>query len=151
MQDDLFWSLYLSIGLRTGHRSELRLTTPSAQVVSDLYCIELSTIVKYHGSRDSKASNDVFPNELLHFRGGDRDNDLYLYPLGEIIRRNKRILMLTGDLGKSPKMFIPHVAKGKGLMMGVSDVVSFRCTRANFWYLSHLRTKSMSSSFKDGQ
>jgi len=110
----------------------------------------LLIVAKYYCSEDAKASDSVFLNELLHFRGGDGGDSFSLDLLAEVINSHKEILLLTFALENGPKMFIPHATKGKGLRMGVRLMVGFLCAGVNFWHLSHLCTKLMASSLKDG-
>lgn len=100
VQDNFIGCLSLSIGLRIRYRSEPSLTSQFIQIISNFAAVKLSTVVKYHCSRDIKSGDDAFPNEFTHFRSDDLNKNLSLHPFGEVIHGHKEIFALTSCFGE---------------------------------------------------
>lgn len=113
MQENFIRRLYLSICLRMCHYSEPRLAPQVVQVVGHFVGVKLPNVIKYHCSRETEARDDVFPSELLHFRGGDRGDSFGLYPLSEVINSYKETLTLTGRSGKRSENVHPPCGQGQ--------------------------------------
>jgi len=96
------------------HCSESRLTPQAIQVVGYFVGVELSIVVKYHCSGDAEASDDVFSNELSHFHDGHGGDNFRLYPLSEVIKSQKEILVLGGCSGKRSQNVHPPCGEGQG-------------------------------------
>lgn len=79
---------------RDGPPCELSLTPQGTEVIGDLCSVELSAIIEDHYSRDAKVGDDIFIDKLSHFRHGDGNDDLNLYPFYKVIHRNKEVLSL---------------------------------------------------------
>jgi len=103
MKDDFVGSLGLVVGLRMSNSDELRLAPQGAKVVYDHDGVELAPVVKKHCTRDAKAGDDILPDKLSNFGCRDRGNSLVFYPLGKVIPRNKKVLVLTRGFGKRSK------------------------------------------------
>jgi len=86
-----------------GHNGELSLTPQDVEVISDLCCVELPSIVEYHCSRNAKASDDIFSNKISDLDCNNIGNSLSLYPLCEVVHHDKEVLALTHVLGEGFK------------------------------------------------
>ena len=100
MEDIFISCLGLAVGLGVWHGSEARLAAQVTEVVHEFTSVELSTVIKNYGTRDAEAGDDVPPNELSYFGGGDGGVGFGLYQLGEVVYRYKEILSLPRSLGK---------------------------------------------------
>jgi len=92
VENRLVGRLSLAVGLRVSNGGEPSLATQIAEVVSEPIGIEVPAIIKDDGTGDAEASNDVLPNELSYFSGGDGGDSLSLNPLGEVVHCYKKIL-----------------------------------------------------------
>jgi len=82
---------------------ELSLTAEGARVICDLGGVKLMSVVEDHCAGDTKASDDILPDELPDLSHGDGGDGLYLYPLSKIVYCDEKVLMLICGFREGPK------------------------------------------------
>jgi len=102
IEDNLVRRFSLNVGLHMSYRNESHLASKVDEVVGNLACIKLPTVVKDHCPRDIKMGNNVFPNKLSYLGSNDGCDSLCLYPFSKIIHNDKHIFVLAYGLRKTP-------------------------------------------------
>jgi len=98
---------------------ELGLTPNGVKVIGYFRCVKLLSIVKNHGARDAEAGYDIFTNKFLDFGCGNGGYSLNFYPLGEVICRDKMVLVvkkmvLVLTCGRGERFEYVHAPCSKG-------------------------------------
>jgi len=86
---------------------EPSLASQSAEVVCDLGSVKLLPVIEDHCARDTKAGDDILPNEFTYFGGSDGSHSFSLDPLCEVIYDDEEVLLLPCGPGKGPSISIP--------------------------------------------
>ena len=103
MKDGLISRPALAISLGMCHDREAGLVAQVVEVVRELVSAKLSAIIEDSGVRDAKSGDYVAPYEFTHLGGGYRCDGLDFDPLGIVVHRHKKILVLACGLGKRAK------------------------------------------------
>ena len=142
---DLVNSLSLSIFLRISW-SGIPVCDSKITIVSlEGFAVELKAIVQDKGTRDPEPCDNVFSNKFLGIYVSNICQRFSFNPLGEVVRADQQISLVSYCFRERPKISKPHWANGQALDRGLRTPLGWCIFGANLWQWSHFLTYSCTS------
>ena len=102
------------------NRREVLLYAKFAAEFSELFAVELRSIIRHNLLRYAKSAYYCLPYKVLNLLTGDRGQRLGFYPLCEISDSYHDIFESRSCRGRGQMRSIPHTAKGHGNVIETS-------------------------------